>query len=194
MITRSYISNEPVLNFWSNSKNFHSLSNFTFIEEGIEYEGLLYPSIEHAFQAQKYIHSHRSRFSIHGDLGSWSGLNLVFSPNDYSKKYQFWSKKNNIGVIAKRATQKKIGIQLGLEIDPDFQRNDELWITLLKKKFSIKKYHDLLKSTNDLYLLEFDKGARKNGSFWGGIIHFNILHGENKMGNYLMMIRDSLNP
>ena len=194
MITRSYISNEPVLNFWSNSKNFHSISNFAFIEEGIEYEGLLYPSIEHAFQAQKYIHSHRFRFSIQGDLGSWSGLNLVFSPKDYSKKYKYWSKKNNIGVIAKRATQKRIGKQLGLEIDPDFKRNDELWISLLKKKYSIKKFYDLLTSTDDLYLLEFDRGARKNGSFWGGIIHLNILHGENKMGNYLMMIRDSLNP
>jgi predicted NAD-dependent protein-ADP-ribosyltransferase YbiA (DUF1768 family) len=67
---------------------------------------------------------------------------------------------------------------------------------ILEKKYSKKYFSDLLKSTDDIYLLEFDRGANnkfKNfKSFWGGLIANDTLYGNNKMGKYLMEIRNNL--
>ena len=74
---RDYIRGELAINFWSNGKEpLNNLSNLALISDGIEYDGKIYPSTEHAFQAQKYIESQRDRFSIRGDLGVWNGLKL----------------------------------------------------------------------------------------------------------------------
>ena len=86
MESRNYNRSELVINFWSNGKSpFHNLSNFASIPDGIDYDGIIYSSTEHAFQAQKYILSHRHRFSITGDLGGWNGLRLVYKPEEYEK-------------------------------------------------------------------------------------------------------------
>ena len=198
MVSRNYTKGELVINFWSNAKvPFNNLSNFALIPEGIEYEGIIYSSTEHAFQAQKYIESERYRFSKTGDLGVWTGLNLVFKPEEFEKKYNYWSKKNNIGIIAKMATNEKIGKKLGLIRDENFKSTDELWLKILEKKYSIKYFSNLLKSTNDIYLLEFDRGCNSkfndSNSVWGGIINNDILYGSNLMGKYLMEIRTILN-
>jgi len=194
---RKYTSSEMVINFWSNGKKpFHNLSNFCLIQGGIEYNGLIYPSTEHAFQAQKYIQSQRHRFSTSGDLGIWTGIKLVYKLEEYEKKYKYWSKKDNIGIIAKMATNEKIGKKIGLIRDEKFSSTDELWIKILQKKYSIKQFNDLLKSTCDIYLLEFDRGANKKLNiqevFWGGLINDNTLYGHNQMGKYLMEIRKNL--
>ena len=57
------------------------------------------------------------------------------------------------------------------------------------KNFSIKEFGDVLRTTGDTYLLEFDRGAKRNGSKWGGLIKAQTMYGENKMGKYLMKIR-----
>ena len=94
MISRNYNEEELVINFWSNGKvPFHNLSNLASIPDGINYDGIIYPSTEHAFQAQKYIQNQRQRFSITGDLGVWNGLRLVYKTEEYEKKYKYWSKK-----------------------------------------------------------------------------------------------------
>lgn len=191
---RDYSPGEIVINFWSNGKApFHKLSNFAFISSGIEVDGEIYPSIEHAFQANKYIKEQRPRFSINGDLGSWDGIKLVVKDGEDEGKLKYWGKKNNIGYIAKMATSKKIGVKLGLIRDDNYRPTDELWIKLLTKKYSIKEFGDILKSTDDIYLLEFDNRARRNNSFWGGIIQNNTLYGNNQMGKYLMEIREITN-
>ena len=191
MVFRNYNKDELVINFWSNGKfPFHELSNFALISHGIEYDKIIYPSIEHAFQAQKFLLSQRHRFSIEGDLGVWNGLKLVYKPEEYEKKYKYWSKKNNIGIIAKISTNEKISKKLGLIRNPNFQSTDSLWFEILRKKYSIKYFDDLLKSTGDIYLLEFDRFACKN-SFWGGLISNNTLYGNNQMGKYLMEMRNT---
>ena len=196
MASRNYNDGELALNFWSNGKApFHTLSNFALIPHGIHYDGIIYPSSEHAFQAQKYILNQRCRFSITGDLGVWNGLKLVYKPEDYENKYKYWSKKTNIGIIAKMATNEKIGKKLGLIRDGTFRSTDELWMKILEKKYSIKYFGDLLKSTGNIYLLEFDRGATKKLNtqpvFWGGLISNNTLYGNNQMGKYLMEIRNN---
>ena len=66
------------IKFHSNStKPFNKLSNFANINEGIELDGLIYPSSEHMFQSQKFIIEDRLRFSVGGDLGNWTGFSLV---------------------------------------------------------------------------------------------------------------------
>ena len=196
MVSRNYNERELVINFWSNGKvPFHNLSNLASIPDGINYDGIIYPSTEHAFQAQKYIQNQRQRFSITGDLGVWNGLRLVYKTEDYEKKYKKWSKKANIGIIAKMATNEKIGKKLGLIRDENFHSTDELWMKILRKKYSIKYFGDLLKSTGDIYLLEFDRRANHrfagSNSFWGGLICNNTLYGNNQMGKYLMEIRNN---
>lgn len=195
MVSRNYTGGELVINFWANGKApFHNLSNFASIPDGFDYDGIIYPSTEHAFQAQKYIQSQRHRFSITGDFGVWNGINLVYKPEEYEKKYKYWSKKGNIGIIAKMATNEKIGKKLGLIRDEKFNSTDELWMKLLGKKYSIKCFNDLLKSTGDIYLLDFDRGANNkvmgSNSVWGGLIANNSLYGNNQMGKYLMEIQN----
>ena len=93
-MNRNYISNELVINIWSNAKQpFCALSNFAFIEQGIEYENIIYPSTEHAFQAQKYLLKDRVRFSINGDLGNWDGLALLVKADKLEKKKNIGKRK-----------------------------------------------------------------------------------------------------
>jgi len=191
---RNYVKGESVINFWSNAKApFQNLSNLVLISDGIEYEDIIYPSSEHAFQAQKYIKEQRKRFSINGELGVWSGLKLVYKETEYDKKYKYWSHKNNIGIIAKMVTKERIGKKLGLIRDKEFQSTDALWMKILREKYSIKYFSEILKLTEDLYLLEFDR-FKESKSFWGGIIINNVLYGENTMGKYIMEIRGVTRP
>lgn len=95
--------------------------------------------------------------------------------------------KNNIGIIAKMVTTKKI--KIGLTRDNSFQSTYELWELILLEKFNNETFRSILLNTGDKYLLEFSRKAKK-GSFWGGLIEDNILYGENTMGKYLMKIRD----
>jgi len=197
MIFREYVPNEEVINFYSNGlKPYHKLSNLAWIKDGIEFDGLTYCSTEHAFQAQKYIKEQRHRFSIEGDLGNLdSGFKLVFGEN-YEKKREYWMKKDNIGIIAKMATNIKIGKKLGLIRDEKFSSTHELWVQLLSLKFNILEFKNILQTTQNKYLLEFDRGAKrmhlKNSiPKWSGLIDDGVLYGNNMMGKYIMKVRDT---
>jgi predicted NAD-dependent protein-ADP-ribosyltransferase YbiA (DUF1768 family) len=196
---REYVIGEPVLNFWSNASikcGFYKFSNFQYIEGGIQPfdDELVFISTEHAFQSRKYAKKDRIRFSVNGDLGNIDGFSLVFREKDHEKKREYWMKKGNIGVIAKMATNEKLGKKLGLERNQDFVSTDELWIQIITCKYRKEEFKQILTNTEDIYLLEFDRMAyhRFNTlpAFWGGIIIDNKLWGENQMGNYLMHVRD----
>ena len=200
MIFREYIPilDKEVIKFYScGIKPFYKLSNFALIKDGIEFDGLIFYSTEHAFQAQKYIREQRIRFSVEGDLGNIdSGFKLVFG-DEWEKKKKFWMKKDNIGIIAKIATNIKIGKKLGLIRDINFSSTNELWIEILTLKFNIIEFKNILKNTENKYLLEFDRGAKRmylknNISIWSGLIENDILYGNNLMGKYLMIIRLNL--
>jgi predicted NAD-dependent protein-ADP-ribosyltransferase YbiA (DUF1768 family) len=189
---------EEVIKFYSCGTNpFHKLSNFALIKDGIEFDGLIFYSTEHAFQAQKYIKEQRIRFSVEGDLGNIdSGFKLVFG-DKWEQKKNFWMKKGNIGIIAKMATNIKIGKKIGLIRDINFTSTNELWIELLTLKFNIIEFKNILKNTKNKYLLEFDRGAKRmclknNIQIWGGLIDDGILYGNNLMGKYLMIVRLNL--
>ena len=194
---RSYIIGEPVIKFWSNGPpNFYKLSNFQYIEGGIQpfKDGLIFISTEMAFQSRKYIEKDRVRFSITGDIGTVGGFKKVFRETEYIKKQAYWMKKDNIGIIAKVATNKTVGERLGLEIDQGFKSTDDLWIQILSCKYNKEPFKQLLKNTLDIYLLEFDRSAYHrfeiSPAFWGGNIVQNTLWGQNQMGKYLMHVRE----
>tara|TARA_B110000037_G_C16912978_1_gene421070 strand:- start:16 stop:720 length:705 start_codon:yes stop_codon:yes gene_type:complete len=177
----------------STIKPWHHLSNLAEIKDTIEYNGLIYNSVEHAFQSQLFIESDRIRFSKDGDLGSWHGLKYFFKPEELDKKFKYWNKKYNIGIVAKMASNKKYHKKLKLtSIKTDKQTTFNLWFGILIKKYTIQFYRDILLDTNNHYLCEFDRlGATyPDRVFWGGMIVENKLYGNNKMGKYLMAIRN----
>jgi predicted NAD-dependent protein-ADP-ribosyltransferase YbiA (DUF1768 family) len=198
---REYIIGEPVLQFWSNAERkheFYKFSNFQHIKDGIQPfdDKFIFASTEHAFQSRKYVEKDRARFSIDGDLGNIDGFSLVFKEKEYEKKRDYWMNKDNIGVIAKMATDKTRGKKLGLERNQDFVSTDELWMQILLSKYMKEEFKQLLKKTEDIYLLEFDRMAyHRFGvslAFWGGNIIDNKLWGKNQMGKYLMEIRKQI--
>jgi predicted NAD-dependent protein-ADP-ribosyltransferase YbiA (DUF1768 family) len=191
---RDYLEGELVINFWSNSQfPYCYLSNFAFILDGIEYDGLTYYSVEHAYQAQHYIKEQRVRFSKDGDLGLWDGFSLVCDDENYKVKYNYWEKKGNIGIIAKMATNKINEKKLGLIKDEKYISSDKLWIDLLTRKYSIDYFGEILKKTDDFYLLEYSsRASRKRWTFWNGKIVDNKLVGNNYVGKMLMLIRNKL--
>lgn len=70
----------------------------------------------------------------------------------------------------------------------------EFWMMILSQKFKDGKAKDLLMNTGSKTLVEFDKGARKNGSFWGGVYNRekNEVHGYNYMGQMIMKVREKM--
>ena len=177
----------------STVKPWHHLSNLAEIKDTIEYNGLIYKSVEHAFQAQLFIENDRKRFSKGGDLGSWDGLKYFFKPEELDKKLKYWSKKFNIGIVAKMASNKKYHKKLKLtSIMTDKQTTFNLWFDILIKKYTIEFYRDILLDTKNSYLCEFDRLAATypDRTYWGGMIVEKKLYGNNEMGKYLMAIRN----
>lgn len=190
---RVYKSGESVVKFWANAKaGRYELSNFAIIKEGIKPfdDGNVFLSAEHAYQASKFVE--RYRFAMNGDLGNEDGFKVVFGKNAYKTKKKYWLKKGNIGIIAKMAA--KHFAKYGLTPIKDFVSTPELWMKILKKKFSISRFNKILMGTGDSYLLEFGRGCKKEYDkghipYWNGIIVDNKLYGINMMGMYLMEVR-----
>ena len=121
--------NNQFIYFWSNAtkekekskkKSYYFLSNLNHIKDTIEYDDIIYNSVEHAYQAQKFIKSQRERFSINGDLGGWDGFKFFVKEEEIIKKINFWIKKDNIGIIAKMASNEKYDKKTKLIRDPNF--------------------------------------------------------------------------
>lgn len=205
-IKENYKIDADYIKFYSNAtKPYYKLSNFAYIKDGIEVDGIVYPSTEHAFQAQKFIQKDRQRFSTSGDIGKIStGFRLVYpkeSKVEVDKKRDFWMKKENIGILAKMASDEEMSKKLGLTRVDNFLSSDEQWMKILRAKYSVKEFRDILMSTDNHYILEFEKSAKRrvesgdDGPYYAGLIDDDDkykLYGKNKMGIYLMNIRDSL--
>ena len=183
------------LQFWSRaSEPWNKLSNFAWIKEGIEYDGLVYPSTEHAFQAQKFIRKDRIRFSVDGDIGKVDdGFALFYSDDSVEKKKEFWMKKGNIGILAKMATSNAnfSKLKLVLEASYDYKKSNALWLDLLALKFEIPHFKDILLSTESKILLEFDRTATPSSWYCCKFLD-GALVGNNQMGKLIMQVRDSI--
>ena len=194
---REYVSGEEVISFFSNAKEpLNKLSNFAFISDGLNVFGEIYISSEHAFQSRKYLDEDKGKFNSEGIFSNVrEGFITVFSEEEADNKKNYWLGKGNVGILAKMATNEKVGKRLGLKRDFSFKSTYQLWEEILLAKFRKEEFKKLLLSTGDSYLLEFSRGAKNNvergvKEVWGGIVDNNVLYGDNLMGKYLMKIRD----
>lgn len=175
------------IKFYSDAKKpYNKLSNFHYIKEGILYNGLKYPSVEHAYQASKFNNEKdKLDFTMDGKYGNVDGFNLLYNKDEVENKKIYWMRKGNIGILAKMAWQKYPKDHYTYK-----ELDDNEWLKILREKYKIKKYKDLLLSTNDAIIYEFKRGKDKKYS-----AHINDkgeLEGSNKLGEWLMQIRDEL--
>lgn len=124
----------------------------------------------------------------------------VFFPGQGQQKYNYWSKKNNNGIIPKLASNPKYGRALGIHTTMDYTRerlNEDLlrsvWTFLLRKKYLSNPTHlSTLVDTGDKKLIEFERGSTKEKpAFWGGCVNSDgVLYGRNFMGEMMQQVRN----
>ena len=178
--------------------------------------GINYKSAEHAYQSKKYPRDQRHLLAASGEFSNFKALieNDASFPEltieQREKKVAYWSKKNNIGIIAKMAVNPDVMKRLGI-IPWKFEYNDEVWKDILRQKFLIPRFRNVLlpiipirNSTKNPYvnheyrgseiLLEMQKSAKYSDCFFGGVVDAEDgkMYGNNYMGNMLMSIRDEL--
>lgn len=175
-----------------NNKTAQQLSNF--YETTVTFQGVAYPSSEHAFQSHLVDNiTFAERFKKGGDLATYEALKL------FSKKpnLQYWKDRNAIGVVAKKAISKtflkksKVGRRFFSK-----EKCEELFLEILMAKFTQnEELKKALLATGDTYLVEVaqkynvtcDEPPR-----WGGKVVQGVVHGHNQMGALLMHVRDQL--
>lgn len=182
--------------FGSGAKEpFHKLSNFYACR--VVFDGVEYPSSEHAFQAQRVAaHRRRELFSTDGAYADLVKGFRNFFPRDSSKaekKASYWGKKKNVGVIAKMLVARTNNL-----VEMSESTCADIFFNVLKAKYiQNEDAKRVLLSTGDRYLVEFDRGAerkRKSGKVcrWGALVREGRVVGSNQMGALLMRVRDQL--
>ena len=199
--------NEYPIFFWSGAKEpYHKLSNF--YECRVSFDGITYPSSEHAFQAQRVpLKERHELLSINGLLADFETGFRYFFPRDVTKadkKASHWGKKRNIGILAKMLINKKAKSGESL-VDMTSEECASVFFKILKAKYTQNEdLKSLLLGTEGRYLLEFDKGAermKKKGEVcrWGGMVKKietqelqgfkGRVIGSNQMGTLMMRVR-----
>lgn len=157
------------------------------------------PSIEHLWHALKAKDQETFLRFIMGDLAT--DFSAVFGKDKAEQKRKYWMKKNNIGIVPKMASNKKLQTKLKLKgrmmyerelLDPARERS--VWNDLhVLKYLNNSKARNTLLSTKGKRLVEFARGARLRSEHWGGLVDekTNTVIGDNVMGQYMEQIRDS---
>lgn len=176
------------------------LSNFADCE--VFYNGLTYPSVEHAFQAQKFIPEQRALFRKFGPFGSWEDFVPFAGARGVTVKNT--SVHGFVGLIAKMISNPKMAEKLGLnfvKLDMDRnalrQHNFRLILELHKIKFQIPFFKELLFSTGNTYLYEPTRGKVTNAKLWDAGMEWKDnkcvkMHGFNLNGKAMMVARSIL--
>ena len=184
---RRYRRGEDVVPFSSTARipNCY-LSNYAVVESGVRYEGLVYPSVEHAFQAQKYRPESRPAFSVTGIYGNPTdnfhhALTAFYmakyphlvnhgAPNAKIKGKVEEMKRSDHKINANRtfgtlAEQVSDFAEQGaeqmkaLKLKPNRVRLDEaFWLEVLRSKFEDDRMRDALLRTRNDYLIAEDEG------------------------------------
>lgn len=174
----------------------------SFFEEG---EEMSFPSIEHLWHALKATDRDTFvEFSSNGRFGEHDvkAFALVFSETEAGQKKAWWMNKRNVGIIPKMASSEKRGFKLNINRKMRYERErpeprleKRIWLALLEHKYRQNhKHRDLLKKTRGKKLIEFARGAAREGAkeHWGGCFVDGKLHGDNVMGQYMEEVRDKL--
>ena len=180
--------------FYSNAKPpYFKLSNF--YKTNVCYNGINYPSSEHAFQAQLVLDKYKTMFSCNGILGSLTTEAFKYlgeSEKKLQQKVDFYSRKKMVGILAKMGIKKMK--KMGMTKNMTSKDVVTIFLDILVQKYKDTELKLLLQSTGDKYLLEFERSATrlKKKSIitrWGGIIVDDHVIGSNQMGQLLMEVR-----
>lgn len=196
---------------------YDKLSNFSkCLIEFPEGSGIVYPSSEHAFQAQLIPEAQRKRvFSVDGLFGKLEqGYCLYYTQmgnkeftekiqETISKKTKYWGERSGklekIGIIAKLVSKKDWMKQhLNIDkIDIGGEKCYEIFKQILMVKYKNPIFRTVLLETENVHLIEFDRMAKKRSDAgtpprWSGMVVDNIIHGHNQMGGILMDVRTDL--
>lgn len=159
-------------------------------------DGFTFPTSEHVWQSTKATTLGAFRaFTTEGRFGRWDAniFAALYSKTDKAKaKFDYWHKRDMLGIQAKLASSAKHAKRLGVTdmdysretLAPDVER--AVWLAILQLKFEWNATHaEVLRDTGEKQLVEFDKSA----GHWGGFIRDGALVGENVMGRYMSETR-----
>lgn len=191
------VDENNIVKFFSNVKPpLNLLSNF--FETKVVIDGRVYPSSEHAFQAMLSLDS--DAFTLDSEIGKLTpeACRYVGYPNDkMHDKCKTWSKKKNVGILAKMLISKHD--KLGLKRTVTCEECEALFKKILLEKFRTNSIaRKVLLDTKDAYLYEFVKSSnrrfQKNGEIerWGAMIVDGKVVGDNQMGALMMWVRKEL--
>lgn len=186
-------------------------------DDSFEIKNYTFPCSEHYFWAHfMYRDCDIKRLAIGGDMSTLEGLKFFFKEDVYVSKVKFWSKKKNVGIVAKmlanrsgifRKRADKLGFIMSIHplVQYGEQGTDEtlfsIWKKILFHKYTQNKDHrDILEGTGNKRIVEFCRMKPEN-QFWAGQVvggtrmrNKNISGGDvvgfNYMGKMLMMTRD----
>ena len=154
----------------------------------IIYQGIIYPSIEHALQAQKFSNkSDKEKFSINGELAKYDKLE-EFKVN--KQLIKICKEKNLIGVIAKLGLKK-------VDLPKPKNISNTIILTILRLKFSNEEMKELLLKTESKTILNihtFKDTTKAKKSILECLYKDSRVYGGNLIGIYLMKIRDEMKP
>ena len=184
----------------------YALSNFA--ASRLLFRGDLYPSAEHAYQANKFIEADRSRFREGGDLASFTAFSKFFPDRRATKKAKFWSatwggkRPPMVGIVAKMASHPDRAKNLGLTFARHEETNEDE-LTALFKEILVAKFTQnssslaVLKATGDARLVEFGRCAGRQAAMgkppiWAGMVKDGKVVGGNLMGRIMERVRSEL--
>ena len=185
-----------VVMFGSGAKApFCGLSNFAECEKGVEFNGRIFSSSEHAFQA--FLSPTPAEFEADGPfckLTEEAFVKLGVKPADAAKKVKHWGKKKMVGVLAKMRInrQKKQGVAKKVTKEEALSA----FRAILKSKYERNPHlRWTLLATKGKRLLEFVRSAERNHKKglverWGGMVVDGKIIGHNQMGALMESVRD----
>ena len=197
--------------YFGSGAGIGEFSNFCALEHFVEFNGRLYPTTEHLYQAEyRCEEEDRDRFAKGGDLASMeTGMALVVdNKNKLASKIEQWSARGNRpampGIIAKMAVHpdRAENLKIRLRRSKDDPRDmDE--IKRIFKAALLSKYRRnplllcKLVATWGVTLIEFDRMAKYHSEagrppLWTGMVKDGKLYGQNLMGKMMMEVRAQL--
>ena len=195
-------------------RELRRLSNFWRLSQPLSLWGLRWRTAEHAYQAYAKVDQRDwPRLAVGGDLDDLDKLAAFYPDEDTAfKKINHWNGKGvypMAGIVAKMAVNPAHNrkLQPPLRLLNDDQNKERfllksqrhLWEEILSAKAAVSvEYVRTLKSTEQDYLVEYDRGAKRRSlagdvPFWTAIVDDDgTLHGKNFMGRCQMHLRAKL--
>jgi predicted NAD-dependent protein-ADP-ribosyltransferase YbiA (DUF1768 family) len=183
------------LYFHSNARvPLNKLSNFNLckIKGVIDNEIYIFPSAEHYYLAHFMKNKNDiKKLEIGSEFSEYKSLKYFFKEDKIPNKIKYWSKKNNIGIIAKMIKNNPDKVNIILKTITHKEK-EIIWTKIITDKYTQNEEHQkILLDTSDKLLIEFGKGSKKDSYYTAKVVDDEII-GKNYMGKKLMEIRKKL--